>query len=231
MTRDKKRPEAGRITPAKNSRSGVPRIVKRTTLRDEPRDAADSTVDEQVAALKKIPADRIAKNDLEIKAADTAAKLREALSENVRLTSVAETARKETAKYRQLYEQAAGETKRAVEARKESERQRLETGGRIEVLQDEIRDLRKELSEKIHPEKRTEYLRIQPDQVAEMISGFEQALSGSLEGLTLSNLELRLKVAVDSEEDNPVLILPPLAKGKIRSDRLSEFIVRVIPSE
>jgi hypothetical protein len=230
MTRERKKPATGRITPLNNSRSGIRRIVKRTTLRNESKNTTDSTVDEQVAALKKIPADRIAKNEIEIKAAETAARLREVLSENVRLTSVAESARKETEKYRQLYVDAAEETRKAVESRSEIEQQRFKANGRIEELQAEIQILRKELSGKIHPEKRTEYLRIEPDQMVDMINSFEQAFSNSLTGLMLSNLELRLKVAVDTEDDRTVLFLPPISKGKIRSDRINELIVRVLPS-
>jgi chromosome segregation ATPase len=230
MTRDSKKPAARQITPVNNRRSSVSRIVKRTTLRDESKDPTDSTVDEQVAALKKIPADRIAKNELEIKAAETAARLRETLSENVRLSSAAESARKEMARYRQLYEKTTEDMKHAVDVRNESEQQRLKADSRIEELQDEILTLRRELSARTHPEKRTEYLRVQPDQMAEMIADFEQALSGSLTGLMLSNLELRLKVAVDTEDDGPVLVLPPLSKGKIRSDSINELVVRVLPS-
>jgi chromosome segregation ATPase len=226
MTRESKKP-AVRITPVNNSRSGVRRVVKRTTLRNESRDPTDSTVDEQVAALKKIPADRIAKNELEIKAAETAARLREALAENVRLSSAAESARKETARYRQLYEKTAEDMKHYVDARNESEQERRKADSRIEELQDEIQTLRKE---NVHPEKRTEYFRIQPNQVIEMIADFEQVLSSSLTGLMLSNLELRLKVAVDTEDDGPVLVLPPLSKGKIRSDSINELVVRVLPS-
>ena len=66
MTRGRKKTAARRITSANDSRSGVPRIVKRTTLRNDSKDKTDSTIDEQVAALKKIPADKIAKNELEI---------------------------------------------------------------------------------------------------------------------------------------------------------------------
>src|SRR4030042_6943551 len=201
MTRENKKPAARRITPVNNSRSGVPRVVKRTTLREESKETTDPTVDEQVAALKKIPRDRKGKNEFEIRAAETAARLREVLSENVRLSSVTESARKETERYRQLSEKAAAEMKRAVEARQESEKQRLEANTTIEELQSEIQSLRSELSRRARSEKRTEYLRVQPDQMAAMISDFEQAVSGSLTGLTLSNLELRLKVAVDIEED------------------------------
>ena len=229
MTRESKKPAARRITSAKNNRSGVPRIVKRTTLRDEVKETTDSTVDEQVAALKKIPKDRIGKNEIEIKAAETAARLREVLSENVRLSSAAKSARKETEKYRQLSEKAAEEMKRAIEARNESEKQRLEADTMIEVYESEIQTMRRELSRRTLPEKRIEYLRIQPDHIAEMITDFEQALSSSLTGLMLSNLELRLKVAVDTEEDKTVLLLPPISKGKIRSDSINELVVRVFP--
>ena len=230
MTRENKKPAARQIKPVNNNRSGVPRIVKRTTLRDDSKDAADSTVDEQVAALKKMPLDRIGKNELEIKAAETAARLRESLSENVRLSSVAETARKESAKYRQLYEKAADETKRAVDARNESEQQRLKADSIIEELRSEIQALRKELSEKLYPEKRTEYLRIQLDRMAEMITEFEQVVSDSLTGLMLNNLELRLKVTIDTDEGRPVLLVPPIYKGKIIPDRINELIVRASPS-
>ena len=230
MTRDRKKPAARRITSVNDVRSGIPRVVKRTTLRDESRDKTDSTVDEQVAALKKIPKDRIGKNEIEIKAAETAAKLREVLSENARLSSVAESARKETEKHRHLSEKAAEEMRRAIEARNESEKQRLKTDSMVESFQSEIQTLRSELSGKTHPEKRTEYLRIQPDQIAVMITDFEQVLSDSLTGLMLSNLELRLKVAVDTEEDRTVLLVPPISKGKIRSDSINELVVRVLPS-
>ncbi|MBN2077029.1 MAG: hypothetical protein JW762_15905 [Dehalococcoidales bacterium] len=230
MTRESKRPAARRITSANDNRSNVLRIVKRTTLRNESNDTKDTTVDEQVAALKKIPADEIAKNELEIKAAETAARLREVLAENVRLSSVAKSARKETARYRQLNEKAAEETKRVIEARNESEKQRLKADSIIEELRNEIRTLRKELSGKAHSEKRVEYLRVQPEQMAEMITDFEQALSDSLTGLMLSNLELRLKVAVDTEEDRPVFLIPPIFKGKVIPDRINELVVRVSPS-
>ena len=230
MTRENKKPAARRITPVNNSRSGVPRVVKRTTLREESKETTDPTVDEQVAALKKIPRDRIGKNEFEIRAAETAARLREVLSENVRLSSVTESARKETERYRQLSEKAAAEMKRAVEARQESEKQRLEANTTTEELQSEIQSLRSELSRRARSEKRTEYLRVQPDQMAAMISDFEQAVSGSLTGLTLSNLELRLKVAVDIEEDRPVLLIPPITGGKIRTDRINELVVRGLPS-
>ena len=230
MTRENKKPAARQIKPVNDSRSGVPRIVKRTTLRDDSKDTTDTTVDEQVAALKKIPADKIAKNELEIKAAETAARLRDVLAENVRLSSVAESASKETAKYRQLYEKAAEEIKRAVEATNESEQQRLKADGIIEELQREIQALRKELSGKTDPEKRTEYLRVQPDRMAEMITEFEQVVSDSLTGLMLSNLELRLKVTIDADEDGPVLLVPPISKGKILPDRINELVVRALPS-
>jgi hypothetical protein len=230
MTRGNKRPSTGRINSVNDIRSGVSRIVKRTTLRGDPKDKTDSTVDEQVAALKKIPADKIAKNELEIKAAETAARLRDVLAENVRLSSVAESAGKETVKYRQLSEKAVEETKRAVEARNESEQQRLKADSIIEELRNEIRALRKELSGKIYPEKRTEYLRIQPDRMAEMIADFERTLSGSFTGLMLNNLELRLKVTIDTDENGPVLLVPPVFKGKILSDRINELVVRASPS-
>ncbi|MFC1946503.1 hypothetical protein ACFLXY_01135 [Chloroflexota bacterium] len=230
MTRENKKPAARRLTSAKNRRSGVPRIVKKTTLRDELKETTDSTVDEQVAALKKIPKDRIGKNEIEIKAAETAARLQEVLSENIRLSSVAESARKETEKYRQLSGKAVEKVNRAIEARNESEQQRLQADSVIEVLQSEIQTLHGELSQRTRFEKRKEYLRVQPDQMAEMITDFEQALSDSLTGLMLSNLELRLKVAVDTEEDRTVLLLPPISEGKIRSDSINELVVRVLPS-
>jgi hypothetical protein len=230
MTRESKKPAAGRTNPLNSSRSGVPRIVKRTTLQDDSKNATDSTVNEQVAALKKIPADRIGKNEIEIKTAETAARLRDVLSENVRLSSVAESARKETEKYRQLNVKNTEETKKAIEARDESEKQRLKAVTVIEELQSEIRILRKELVEKAHTEKRMEYLRVQPDQITAMITEFEHTLSNSLSGLILNNLELRLKVAVDTEQDRPVLLLPPIIKGKVNADRINELIVRVLPS-
>jgi hypothetical protein len=204
--------------------------VKRTTLREELRDETDPTVDEQVAALKKIPTDKIGKNEFEIKAAETAARLREVLSENVGLSSAVEAARKETEKYQQLYEKAGEETKQAITTRNESEKQRIKADNLIEKLQSEIQALRKELTEKVSPEKRIGYHRIQPDQVAEIITDFEQALSGSLKNLILSNLELRLKVAIDTEEDKPVFLIPPIFKGKINSDRTNELVIRVLPS-
>ena len=230
MTPERKKPASERIAPATNRPSGVPRVVKRTTLRNEPKDETDSTVNEQVAALKKIPADRIGKNEFEVKAAETAARLREVQSENMPLASAAESARKETERYRLLYEKVAEEIKHANDARNESEKQKLEAGSRIDELQGEIQTLRKEISRGLHPEKRTEYLRIQPDQLAEMISDFEQAFSDSLTGLMLSNLELRLKVAVDTEEGRTVLLVPPVFKGKMRSDSINELIVRILPS-
>ena len=229
MTGDRKKPP-GRINPVNNRSSNVSRIVKRTTLRDKLKDTTEPSLDEQVAALKKIPADRIGTNELEIKAAETAARLQEALSENVRLSSVVESVRKETVKYRQLYEKAVEDIKHAIDARNESKNQTLKAESMIEELQSEIQTLRKELYQNIRTEKRMEYIRIKPDQMAEMISGFEQTLSDSLTGLMLSNIELRLKVAVDAEDDGPVLVLPPLSKGKIRSDRINEIIVRVLPS-
>jgi hypothetical protein len=229
MTREKK-PVPRRITSMNKSHSRVPRVVKRTTLRDELRDKTDSTLDEQVAALKKIPEDRIGKNEFEIKAAETAARLRDTSAENVRLSSVAESARKETEKYRQLNKKAAEELKRAVEARRESEKQRLNADSMMKELQDEIRTLRNGLSGRKHPEYRTEYLRILPDQIAEMIADFEQVLSNSLTGLMLINLELRLKVVVDTDEDRTVLLVPPIFRGKIRSDSINELVVRVLPS-
>ncbi len=230
MTPDSKKPAARRISSANNSRSGVPRVVKRTTLREESRGTPDSTVSEQVSALKKIPQDRIATNELEIKTAEITARLREVLSENVRLTSVANTARKEAEKYRQLNEKVVAEVKRAVDARNESEQQRLEADNKIEKLQSEIQTMRRELSRRAQPGKRTEYLRIQPAQMAEMITDFEKALSESLAGLILKDLELRLKVAVDTEEDEMVLLLPPISKGKIKSDDINELVLRVLPS-
>lgn len=229
MTGDRKKPP-GRINPVNNRSSNVSRIVKRTTLRDKLKDTTEPSLDEQVAALKKIPADRIGTNELEIKAAETAARLQEALSENVRLSSVVESVRKETVKYRQLYEKAVEDIKHAIDARNESKNQTLKAESMIEELQSEIQTLRKELYQNIRTEKRMEYIRIKPDQMAEMISGFEQTLSDSLTGLMLSNIELRLKVAVDAEDDGPILVLPPLSKGKIRSDRINEIIVRVLPS-
>lgn len=229
MTGDRKKPP-GRINPVNNRSSNVSRIVKRTTLRDKLKDTTEPSLDEQVAALKKIPADRIGTNELEIKAAETAARLQEALSENVRLSSVVESVRKETVKYRQLYEKAVEDIKHAIDARNESKNQTLKAESMIEELQSEIQTLRKELYQNIRTEKRMEYIRIKPDQMAEMISGFEQTLSNSLTGLMLSNIELRLKVAVDAEDDGPILVLPPLSKGKIRSDRINEIIVRVLPS-
>jgi len=230
MTRENKKPAPRRISRANNNPSSVPRVVKRTILRDGSKTATDSTVDEQVAALKKIPADRIGKNEIEIKAAETAARLREVLSENAQLSSIAESARKETEKYRQLNVKIVEETKRAVEARNETEKQRLKADTIIEELQSEIRTLRKELSEKVHPGERREYLRVQPDQMVAMINDFEYAISNSLSGLILNNLELRLKVAVDTEQDRPVLLLPPIIKGKVNADRINELIVRVLPS-
>ena len=229
MTGDRKKPP-GRINPVNNRSSNVSRIVKRTTLRDKLKDTTEPSLDEQVAALKKIPVDRIGTSELEIKAAETAARLQEALSENVRLSSVVESVRKETVKYRQLYEKAVEDIKHAIDARNESKNQTLKAESMIEELQSEIQTLRKELYQNIRTEKRMEYIRIKPDQMAEMISGFEQTLSNSLTGLMLSNIELRLKVAVDAEDDGPVLVLPPLSKGKIRSDRINEIIVRVLPS-
>ena len=229
MTGDRKKPP-GRINPVNNRSSNVSRIVKRTTLRDKLKDTTEPSLDEQVAALKKIPVDRIGTSELEIKAAETAARLQEALSENVRLSSVVESVRKETVKYRQLYEKAVEDIKHAIDARNESKNQTLKAESMIEELQSEIQTLRKELYQNIRTEKRMEYIRIKPDQMAEMISGFEQTLSNSLTGLMLSNIELRLKVAVDAEDDGPILVLPPLSKGKIRSDRINEIIVRVLPS-
>ena len=230
MTSEKKKPVTRRITPVKNNPSSVPRVVKRTTLRDESRDKTDSTVEEQVAALKKIPANRIGKNEYEVKTAEIATRLREVLSENVRLSSVVESARRETKKYRQLNEKAAEEMTRTIEARNESDKKRLKTESTIEELQSEIQALHNELSERTHSEQRKEYLRVHPDQMAEMITDFEQALSNSISGLILSNLELRLKVAVETEGDRIILLLPPISKRKIISDRLNEFVVRVLPS-
>lgn len=230
MTPEKKKPPARRISPVKNNPSSVSRVVKRTTLRDESNDKTDSTVEEQVAALKKIPTDRIGKNAYEVKAAETAARLHEVLSENIRLSSVAESTRKETTRYRQLNEKANEEMKRAIEARNESEKRRLNAESTIEELQSEIQTLRSELSERTRPEQRKEYLRVHPDQMAEMITDFEQVLSNSLPGLMLSDLELRLKVAIETEGDRTVLLLPPISNRKIISDRLNEFIVRVLPS-
>lgn len=231
MPDESKKEPTKRITSADNRRSNVTRIVKRTTLRNESRDVKDSTVDEQVAALKKIPADKIVKNEIEIKAAETVVRLREAQSENIRLSSIVESARKETERYRQQYEKAREETKRAIDARNESEEQRIRANTKIGGLQDEIQTLRKELSGSKHPEKRTSYLRIQPDHLAEMISDFEREFSGSFTGLMLSNLELTLKVVIDNEEDKPVLLLPPINRTKIRPEIISELIIRVLPSK
>ena len=230
MARERKKPAARRITSLNNGRTDVRRIVKRTTLQDESKEATDSTVDEQVAALKKIPVDRIGKNEIEIKAAETAARLGEVLLENAHLTSVAESARKETEKYRQLNAKVAEETKRAIESGIESEKQRLKADKIIDKLQDEIQDLRKELNEKARPEKHVEYLRVQHDQIVEMMTDFESAISNSLSGLILSNLELRLKVAVDIEENKAVLLIPPITRRKINSEKINELIVRLLPS-
>jgi hypothetical protein len=230
MTNERKKPPGRRINPANSRHSGVPRVVRRTTLRDESRDTGNASVDEQVAALKKIPRDKIGQNELELKLAETAARLRDALAENARLSSVADSARKETERYRQLKEKAVEEIKRAVEARNESEEQRLKAGSRIEGLQDEIRVLRNELSRKTNSEKRGEYLRVQPDQLAGLIADFEQTMSGSFTGLALSNLELKLKVTIETGEERLVLLIPPVTKGNIEPDRVNELVVRVLPS-
>jgi hypothetical protein len=231
MPREIRKEPTKPITSVDNRRSSVARIVKRTTLRDESRDAKDSMVDEQVAALKKIPADKIVKNEIETKAAETGARLREAQSENIRLSSVVESSRKDMDRYRRQYEKALEETKLAIDATNESEKQRIKSDSMIEELQHEIQTLRKELSGSRRPEKRTRYLQIQPDHIAEMISDFERALSVSFTGLILSNLELTLKVVIDNEGDRPILLLPPINKTNIRSEVISELIIRVLPSE
>ena len=220
------------------------RLTRTTSSKTTSSGSSGTPVDKQVEAVRNPPKERIAESAAEKQLAEVTARLQKVLAENRTLTSAAGSTKIEIEQLRrtmvtkqketeQLQRTAAAAQKEAARASSEaasSEKRRIEAENKVKDLEAEINRLQRQAAESAEKDPLKSLKQVNPAQVTDMISEFEQTLSGSLSGLTVQNVELKLKIAVLPSENNELRIVPVISGIDLKDRDISEFVVRLVPS-
>jgi chromosome segregation ATPase len=182
----------------------------------------------QVDALKKLRTGTPAPVKAPQAAQEPAAAQLKALTlENRNLSVTIESTKKELERYRQLSLQAETRVQDAIKEREAADKARLAAEKTIQNLQAQNEKLKSQLSasqEAGQAKGETSFLTA--DKVARMVSSLSNELAGSMSGLTVKNVEVKLKVAFAGTDDEEAFILPTVLSGPEIKDNLHEVVLR-----